>query len=179
MLSQLPERADPIRLCESDTQFEGVVKLHDLQRLGAFLTSTEGEMRYSFLFTRDVDRRRVIKGHVEGELQIICQRCLGAMPLPIDSDWQLAVVTGFQQAEQLPEEYDPLLVEEDTIVLRDLIEDELILAVPSAARHEPDQCAVQLTDYQEEVEEETEAPEASDNPFAVLAQMKSKGSDVN
>ncbi|MGA1691337.1 MAG: YceD family protein, partial [Sedimenticolaceae bacterium] len=127
----------------------------------------------------DADRRRVIESHVEGELQIICQRCLGAMPLPIDSDWQLAVVTGFQQAEQLPEEYDPLLVEEDTIVLRDLIEDELILAVPSAARHEPDQCAVQLTDYQEEVEEETEAPEASDNPFAVLAQMKSKGSDVN
>ena len=120
----------------------------------------------------------MIEGHVEGELQIVCQRCLGAMPLPINSDWQLAVVTGFQQAEQLPEEYDPLLVEEDTIVLRDLIEDELILAVPSAARHEPDQCATQITDYQEVVEE-AEAPEASDNPFAVLALMKSKESDVN
>ncbi len=70
MLSQLPERADPIRLCESDRQFEGFVKLHDLQRLGAFLASTEGEMRYSLLFTHDADRRRVIEGHVKANCRL-------------------------------------------------------------------------------------------------------------
>ena len=60
----------------------------------------------------------------------------------------------------------------------DLIEDELILAIPPAPRHPEAECAVKLADYQREPE--TEAPKAAKvNPFAVLAELKRDNNETD
>ena len=68
----------------------------------------------------------------------------------------------------LPDEYEPLQVEHEPTHFGDIIEDELILALPIAPMHDKSDCAAW-----EPPEVPVEAEEAKQNPFSVLAKLKS------
>lgn len=170
MLPQLPEQADPRRLCEQGKRFEGRVALNSLDRLVPLLTSSEGEAAFQLIFDRDEHNRSRIRGHVTAELQLRCQRCMQSMRLPVDVDFTLSPVKGLGEAEALPEEYDPLLLEERLLHPMDLVEDELILAIPPAPRHVVAECAVDLNEYRDT--SEAVEPAQREHPFAALKQLK-------
>jgi uncharacterized protein len=93
------------------------------------------------------------------------------MQLPVQVEFSLSPVSGPVEAENLPDEYDPLMLEDALLHPLDLIEDELILAIPPAPRHTEADCAVNMANYRQEPE--VEEPEAAENnPFAVLAELK-------
>lgn len=176
MSSRLPEFIDPRRLASQGGGHSGSVKLGDLPRLSGALLDTTGSAEFSLEFYRDNRKRARIKGLVRADLVLECQRCLGSMVLPVDAELDLAVIQVPEEADRLPESVDPVWVEEDTLRLLDLVEDELILAIPQVPRHEPDVCGI--GDYipvQEEVPSQEQEENASDkpNPFAVLAGLKS------
>lgn len=170
MLPQLPERADPRRLCEQGKRFEGRVALNSLGRLAPLLTSSEGEAAFQLVFDQDERKRPRIRGHVTADLQLCCQRCMQSMRLSVAVDFALSPVEGLREAEELPEEYDPLLLEDRMLHPMDLVEDELILAIPPAPRHEAAECTVDLNEYRD-FSEATE-PAQRENPFAALKQWK-------
>jgi len=171
MLSQLPEQADPRRLCEQGKAYEGSVALRDLPRLTPLLTSLEGEAAFALEFDRDEEKRLRIRGKVTADLGLLCQRCMLSMQLPVQAAFCLSPVSGPVEAEGLPDEYDPLMLEAAAMRPLDLIEDELILAIPPAPRHSEAECAVKLADFR--MQPEGQEPEAAeDNPFAVLAELK-------
>lgn len=94
-----------------------------------------------------------------------CQRCLQEMPVKVDSDFSLVVVQGLDEAELLDEELDPLMVEEKGTSLLDLVEDELLLALPVVPLHAS--CnGMQFDD------EPIIAEEPKENPFAALKALK-------
>jgi uncharacterized protein len=164
---------DPFRLCDQARLFEGHFDLDQLHRLAEALASTEGQASYRIECDRDEQRRARIRGCVDAELTVICQRCMGPMRLPVHMEFQLAVVTGESEAAQLPDDYDPLLLEGETLRLADVIEDELLLAVPVAAMHPVDECGVNPADWSPpEPEEKPETASSRENPFAVLAGLK-------
>jgi uncharacterized protein len=171
MLSQLQEQADPRRLCEQGKVYAGSVALRDLPRLAPLLTSQEGEAAFTLEFDRDEERRPRIRGEVTASLSLLCQRCMQDMQLPVQVSFCLTPVSGPVEAESLPDEYDPLMLEDALLHPMDLVEDELILAIPPAPRHPEAECAVKLADYRPEPE--AQEPEAAkENPFAVLAELK-------
>jgi uncharacterized protein len=171
MLSGLPDHVDPFRLCDQARSFEGRLNLADLPRLAEAVVSTEGQASYRIACDRDEHRRARIRGSVEAELVVVCQRCMGPMNWPVHAEFQLGVVTSEAQAEQLPDDYDVLLLEGETIQLASLIEDELLLAVPVAPLHPADECSVNPADWSPpEIEPETDSKR--ENPFAVLAGLK-------
>lgn len=174
MLSLLPDFADPLRLCALGKVYEGAVPLADLPRLAPLLTSSEGEAAFVLEFDTDAERRPTVRVRVSAELPLRCQRCLGSMRQAVEADARLVVVSGPAEAERLPDDVDPLLVEDGRLELRSLIEDELILAIPAAPSHRPDQCPVSL----DEVNAQPAAPRPAEdddggqNPFAALADWK-------
>lgn len=172
MLSQLPEQADPRRLCEQEKRYQGSVALRNFPRLAPLLTSHEGEAAFTLEFDRDAERRLRIRGQVKADLVLQCQRCLGDMTLPVNAHFQLSPVGGLQEAERLPDEYDPLLLEEPLLHPLDLVEDELILAIPPAPRHFEAQCALDVASYRAEQAETAQPDDTKENPFAALASLK-------
>ena len=77
-----------------------------------------------------------------------------------------------EQAKHLPRHLEPLIVEgEDGCSLWDLVEDELILAMPPYSYHETKDCNEVLADLSAQPAPQEEAAERS-NPFDVLAQLK-------
>lgn len=175
MSSRLPEYVDPWRLANLGKVFSGEAGLAELPRLAEALSSADGEVLFSLEFYRDEKRRARVKGNVRAELSLTCQRCMGPMKSPVDADMDLVIIEVFEEAEKLPPECDPVLVDDGRIRLMDLLEDELLLAIPHVPMHDEAVCEVKLEtlfpDTDEVQEQESTADES--NPFAVLASLKS------
>jgi len=79
-----------------------------------------------------------------------------------------------EQAQNLPRTYEPLLVEDEKLVVLDVVEEELILSLPMFAYH--DACEVDGYKQTEEAEVAAEelAEEKKPNPFEVLSALKLK-----
>ena len=173
MLSLLPDHADPSRLCGLGKVYEGAIALGEFARLSLLLTDSAGEAFFRLEFSKDNDKRNVVRVSVHATLALQCQRCLGTVRQAIASVSELAVVSGPEEAERLPDSLDPLLVEDDQVALRDLIEDELILSIPNAPMHGLDECEVSLRVLNTgPAGSEEAAGQERPSPFAALAALK-------
>jgi len=110
----------------------------------------------------------------EAQVALTCQRCLKAVEEQIDIDrWIRFVDTEAEAAELDADSDDDVLALPRHLDARELIEDELLLALPLVPRHEA--CPEPLPHADDEPvadEEEAERP----NPFAALAALKRGGS---
>lgn len=175
MSSRLPDFVDPWRLANLGKTFSGSVELGEFPRLTALLVTAEGEARFTLEFYRDEKKRARVRGTAEAGLTLECQRCLEQMTLPVDSRIDLAVIEVHAEAELLPDECDPVVAEEGRIQLYDLIEDELLLAIPQVPMHPLGECPVKLeTQFgdSDEMELQTHDETEEANPFAILAGFK-------
>ncbi len=165
MVEHLPEIIDPLALAEKRRQFKGVLPLSKMSGLQDVVMNLEGEARVELSFGRD-GRFATVKGVVEAELQLQCQCCLEPIDWVVSSRLSLGVVRSVEEANLLPDIYEPLLLEENDIPLADIVEAELLLAIPTIPQHDRCEPVAQV--------EKEAAPEAPDrpNPFAVLAKLK-------
>ena len=167
----LPTTLDVRKAAARGVGVNGVLNPVDLQRFRPLLASDEGSIRVELSFSRDEENRYLVHVSVAADVVVICQRCLEAMPESVASDNTLAVVWTDEQAAQLPRHLEPLIVEEQSCSLWDLVEDELILAMPSFSYHDTDECKKRIADFSDqEVVEAVE--EKKPHPFNVLAQLK-------
>ena len=173
MLSLLPDFADPLRLCALGKVYEGTVPLAELPRLAPLLTSSEGEAAFTLAFHTDAERGPTVRVTVHAKLPLRCQRCLGGMHQEVSSVSVLVVVSGTDEAQRLPDDVDPLLVENAKTDLRSLIEDDLILAIPTAPTHRPEDCNVKLSEINaQQLPKRSSTEDGPASPFAVLADWK-------
>jgi len=117
---------------------QGVLPLSDLPRLRDMLASDGGDVAYTVQGTHDERERPALRVRVRGTLQLRCQRCLEALPFEVSTDELLVLAATLHEIHAEPvDAYAPdRVVAGKEMPLRDLIEDELILAVPYAPRHE-------------------------------------------
>ena len=105
-------------------------------------------------------------------LPLTCQRCLGSVELPVSFDRSFRFVENEELAAVLDEdsEEDVLALSKDFDLL-ELVEDELILALPAVPKHDvcPVPVVLQVADA-----EFVDAPVEKPNPFAALEQLKKK-----
>ncbi len=169
MSEQLPDTIKPQSLVDTGGQINGFILLNKMKRLVAQLASDDGQAEVNVSFGRDLQGIRYIKGSIKTELLLICQRCLESVAIPIDLALNLGLIINTDQAEELPEEYEPLLIEGQSLSLTQVIEDELILALPIVAMHPESACSMKITDATK-IQADVEKP----HPFAALAALKNK-----
>ena len=117
---------------------QGVWPLSDLQRLRDMLASDAGEVAYRVQGTRDENGRPALQLRVEGTLQLRCQRCLEALAFEVKVEDLLVLAATLSEIHAEPADaYAPdRILAGKEMPLRELVEDELILALPYAPRHE-------------------------------------------
>ncbi len=182
MSSVLPEFIDIPRLAKHRSHFQGSYSLARLTRVHDRLHTVAGEMRFSLIIQYDEQWRITLKGELEAVVIMECQRCLQAVSVEIQQPIALIALAEGQTDDNLPEGYEPLWLEDSPLKLQELIEDELILAMPMIARHDhcPDlaeEVSVLLVAETEAVVEDAPSLPAEEgtrpaNPFAVLANLK-------
>lgn len=171
MSQRIPDRLDPWRYADLGKLVSGVYRLDSLPRLRQCLAGTDGEAEFDLRFERDGERRATMRGTIRARLVLECQRCLEAVALPVETDAAVAFVEGIEQAGRLPDSLDPCLVEEGRVMLRDLIEDELLLMLPQVAMHEAGACPTRLAGGSDGLPAQMDK-RSGENPFAILAGIK-------
>ena len=188
----LPLTIDPVKLVEQKSILSGQLKLDDMPRLlkcvacyhsgteavGHQFSKVENTIDVDLDFYRDEEGLRVMAGRARCQLGLVCQRCLGIKILNLDIPIALAIVANEQAASHLPGRYDALITSKEPLSLVMLIEDELLLALPTVAYHEEGECSIQNFKDTEEAEVQSESISAPElkakkpSPFDVLADLK-------
>lgn len=167
MSTAFPETVDAWRMVASTRHFHGSLLIGSLPRLCESLANTDGLLRYELEFGRDGLGVAFLAMRVEGSLSLICQRSLEAFAWPVSLSVQLGLIREEADESGLPPGYEALLVNHGELRLSDVIEDELILALPLVPTKPG-------FDEAEEVVYTTENAEvrAREHPFAALASIK-------
>ncbi|MET0289836.1 MAG: YceD family protein [Pseudoxanthomonas sp.] len=168
MSANLPENLDVWRMVAARRSFEGRVPLSSLTRLDGLLVDSDGDVEYALQFDRDVLQVSYVELKITAQLPLECQRSLQRFLFPVSMTQRLGLIRDEAEEVALPPGYEALLVPEDGMLRPlDLVEDELVLAVP-AVPLDPDMPVVD----QEWSPQAEEAEQAS--PFAALASLKHK-----
>ena len=170
-MSALPEVVDAWRMVNARRVFEGRLPLAALPRLSESLFDSDGAVDFRIEFGRDEFGVAFADLQVEAALPLTCQRTLERFELPIRVEQRMGLIRSERDEASLPPGYEPVLLPEDArLNPAELIEDELILAVP-VVPVKPGTEAIEARWV--EVEEETEDERPS--PFAALSALRSSG----
>ncbi|OAI49999.1 hypothetical protein AYO45_00015 [Gammaproteobacteria bacterium SCGC AG-212-F23] len=164
---QLADIVNPFRLAENRAEMQGVFLAKNMPRFAESLASPDGEIAVDIAFGRDEQGDTFMKGTCKANVQLHCQRCMEPYICEIISRFKFGLVVSEEKADNLAKSYDPLVVIDDELFLKDVIEDELIIHLPIVPMHSEDKCKVRLPI-------ETSEQESNNNPFKVIEILKSK-----
>jgi uncharacterized protein len=154
---------DSLEFARTGQTLRGGLAVPELTRLKDSLADLLGEVEFVLKGSCDARRRPVLMLEVSGLLHLQCQRCLGLLDFPLRLSNTLLVSTGDAAAEEFDDE-DPEWVEASSALdVGALIEDEIVLSLPYAPRHEEGRCRLG---------EDVVTRAAAGSVFAKLAALK-------
>ena len=143
---------------------QGELPIATLTRLSDLLTDSAGCLAYRAVGRMGPGRRSQLLLEVDGVLALCCQRCLDAIEYRLDLHSLLEFVEsdGDLTQEELEDDSRDFLPNQRELDVAALIEDEILLALPTAPRH--DDCALPGS----------RQGSATVSPFSVLAGLHGK-----
>ena len=159
---------DAFEFSRSNGHREGVTPVAEMSRLNKDCADTTGQVAWA------VDGATSRQGYPQltlsvcGTVQLQCQRCMAPFAYEMDSETVLMLGKDDADADEIEEAIDDesidVIVGSRTCDIRDLIEDEALLALPQSPKHEvcPDSKLLDLL--------KSEKP----SPFAGLKGLKSE-----
>ncbi|MGC2049230.1 MAG: YceD family protein [Gallionella sp.] len=161
---------DSLDFASNRREISGEVPVAELQRLHDLLENQQGKLAYSIRGGVDDQGSPYLDMNVNGRFQVRCQRCLEGMDFPVQLETRLMLrdqasldteelLAGQPGHEQ---EFDSILADAHLDVLG-MLEDEILLSLPIAPRHEQGACQVAGGGNMHQVQR---------RPFAELAKLK-------
>lgn len=149
---------DGLQFARGGGELKGTLDGSSLPRLAEMRCAAQG-LSFELRGRTDAQGRYWLQVSAEGTLTLECQRCLGPIGFPLALRSELLLAQSEQEIESADDEIDRVLAGK-AMDVGQLVEDEVILALPMAPRHE--QCGGKR--------DGTEAGQSS--PFVGLARLK-------
>jgi uncharacterized protein len=172
MAPALPDRVDCAHLADDRAVLERIYPLGEMLRLQDLLADAKGSVRARFAFAKLGVGRAGATVAVEATPQLLCQRCLQGFAFAAAGSSEIEFSSGSGQgaANSQREVY---ATNEGWVSLRELAEEELLLALPIAAMHAPQACVQAPTTYQAAAEIQDLSGDRS-RPFTALQDLLKK-----
>src|SRR6187399_1708869 len=165
-------RAPVDTLVGTEAAIDFTIPLEGLPRLAREISGTAGAAAGSVRFSRH-QGHAVADLRVNAQPEVVCQRCMQPMRWPVEVNSRIALVSDYDAADRVPDGLEVFLVEADSVSVRDLVDEEILLALPNVARHaEGSECAdskMQLPG--QEADEEESVDSQVQKPFAQLGEL--------
>ena len=159
---------DAFEFCRNNGHREGVTPVAEMLRLAADCANPSGEIAWTIEGGQTRQGYPMLTLSVSGTVQLACQRCLAPFPYEIDSSTVLVLGKDDADADEIEEILDDesidVIVGSHACDIRDLLEDEALLALPQAPKHE----ACPDTQLLDSIKSEKVSP------FAALKSLKSE-----
>lgn len=175
MSRDYPDFIDPWKAAEGQRMFHGTMPLRRMRRLTPLLATAEGDASFEICFYFDRQRNAVIAVTVQADLILLCQRSLAPYSEKVQRTSVLAIIRDIAEQNMMPANYE-LIVEETGVhetgklVLLELVEDELLLALPQIPKN-PAVDEIELSTDGEVRPLSVGKQERLQRPFAGLAGM--------
>jgi uncharacterized protein len=154
-----PGLIDGLQFARGAETLKGTLDPSRLPRLAEMRCATSG-LSYELRGRTDAEGRCWLQVWAKGTLSLECQRCLGPITFPLVLRSELLLAESEREIEAADDEIDRVLAG-NAMDVAQLVEDEVLLALPMAPRHE--KCA----GSREDAETGGRA-----SPFAELAKLK-------
>jgi len=153
-----------IEFARKALEFHDTIVVSQFSRLHDALSSNESVLDWQLQGEVNSEGKPVLHLHVQGSLNLTCQRCLEPLEFNLNVNSDFIVVAN--EADLPPEDEDvderDYLVADAQMQVAELIEDEVLLALPYAPKHDFGSCGASGN------VDELKKP----NPFAVLQSLK-------
>ena len=159
---------DVERLADLAEQLSVSVPAVELPRLQDVLARPEGSAQGELSFERQ-GKRPMCRIRVEARLPLRCQRCLQPVWVEVAGESEVWFVSEESEADALEPGVEPTLAPDWKISPRDVLEEELLLALPLIPRHGESEHCSSIS---------ASAPEAAavQRPFADLGKLLQRDS---
>jgi uncharacterized protein len=131
---------DAFEFCRNNGHREGVTPVAEMTRLAADCADPSGEIRWSIQGGATPEGYPSLTLSVAGTVHLVCQRCLQPLVYEIDSTTMLVLGRDDEDADEIEEvlgdESVDVIVGSRSCDIRDLLEDEALLALPQSPKHE-------------------------------------------
>ena len=144
MAPALPDRVDSARLADERTVLERVYSLGEMPRLQDLLAEAQGSVRARFAFAKVDSGRAVATVAIEANPQLVCQRCLQGFAFAAAGSSEIEFSNG-GDVDSANSQREVYATDEGWVSLRELAEEELLLALPIVAMHAPRACGLAPT----------------------------------
>ena len=159
MPSDLPHTIVPERLAREGVCLQGQLELCNMARLATLLPDNRGTVSLKLMFSIAGNGVTCIRGDYAVRLQLVCQRCLEPVTVSLTDTINVGIAFP-DTTQQLPAPVEMLALTQETMSLTDFVEDEILLGLPIAPRHELEDCAAGRYT--------AERRQVAPNPFHVL-----------
>lgn len=159
---------DPFEFARTADQCSGQLAVSAMSRLQDRLAGGSGTVSYTVRGGKDWRDLPQLKLEVSANFRLRCDWCLMPMdfPLALNTRVLLSKPGAVSQDDDDPETPEWIEVEGELDLL-ELVEDEILLGLPLAARHDPGKCSGEKSVAVQE--------DAKDTPFAKLAVLLESG----
>jgi len=165
MQGKLKQRYQIHKEVSRSSYFQGQIDVEALPRLGELLASKAATIGVQFEFKHSDYDTPMVGGEMQADLEMECQRCLQAMPISLQVEFKLLVDAPDDIVRE--SSLDTVYSEDGFIDIFEVVEDELILALPLVALHESSLCNEHW-----QVSDKDQEPVVRENPFSVLKDLK-------
>jgi uncharacterized protein len=166
MTSPRSERLEVGVLQALQSNVQRAFALADFERVADQLVRPDGQVRIDLQVT-EAGEFPALKGRLQANPWLVCQRCLEPFEAAVHAEVQVALVATEADADRVPGDYEPVQTQDGWFDLFEMVEDEVLLALPLVPMHESAAgCAKARTE-----ETQDEAPTASEpvhRPFGDL-----------
>lgn len=123
-------------LAERQRVLSGELQLSKLTRLVGMLHSDAGSVRASLKFGQRRARHLEVELTYTAAVEVTCQRCLEPFRHELAGRVNVVLVDAASTLDTAPEGYEPFELADGRLSPAELIEDELIVSMPLAPKHE-------------------------------------------
>jgi uncharacterized protein len=142
MAPGLPDRVDCAHLADNAVVLERVYPLGEMPRLQDLLADSQGSVRARFAFAKLGAGRAGATVAVEATPQLVCQRCLEGFAFAVAGSSEIEFSSGTGGESAADAERDVYVMDDGRVSLRELAEEELLLALPIVAAHSSQACGL-------------------------------------
>jgi uncharacterized protein len=175
------EPIEPLTLARREAVWSGEIPLTALPRLTAEVVEAGGDEHGSIdvalKFFRDADGRARTRGHVAAVVVLTCQRCLEPVAHQLDVAIELWLVQNEAQAKLLSADQEAYVLPGERVLVADLIEDDMLLALPEQVCPRPEDCPNAPALAYPAAAPDAEPQGSRKGPFAQLAQLNRRPGD--
>jgi uncharacterized protein len=140
----LTDRFDAKRFCDESGMWSGEIAAEQLDRVLDF-AEIDSPFTATLKGSKSVHAQRSIEMAAHGQLIIMCERCARDFSFEVDSSarlWIAADEAEIESIESAISEDDDVILASDVVSAIQLLEDEVLLAIPFSPRCEKADCEV-------------------------------------